>query len=565
LSTTITSRLSYNDIFNDKTSLNSLVKKIDVKQSLELLAIINKYQYKIYENESSEIKFILNEWLIDSGSELKNHIINCYAKSIDSSVKRGITQIDFSNVKIINRISTLRLIEILLSQKDNVIELPRKENSLLLFKLYLLSSAEISERQDKIFKKFFVNKKTFLDSIYFHLFLGLTHPMEKNSQSKKIVVEVLKFIQFEKWLRKNNDYFEMTNDYVKKIGLNNWYEYFNDVFSLNRVGLSTHIISIRDYPILANILNFFSSDRNFTSEWSELINLKKQPLIKTNDDTYILLDLEYLLSKFFSGLYHEILNFSKGYFGNKFSQDYNDSFIEQELLCNCIKIVFEKSYVKYSEKEIEQHKTKNIQNLGLPDYYIRNGNKVFLFECKNSYISNKNKVNLDAEKLLKEIRDKFYFTETKNSIKKKAIKQLVSFIQNSIQGKYDFFDTVKKKKNLVFFPILIVTDDTLCSLGFNQLLNHYLNSEIKNSKELNGAKIKHLTIIHFDDFLNHQNSLKKLDTIILKYHSFINNKNGFDAMISFSDYLDTELLIDSNSLNRKSVEHILEDSLLPKE
>src|SRR5690606_35645466 len=108
---------------------------------------------------------------------------------------------------------------------------------------------------------------------------------------------------------------------------------------------------------------------------------------------------------------------------------------------------------------------KSIQSLGLPDYYIRNGNKVFMFECKNSFISHANKIELNTEALLEEIENKFYgISESEaNKKKDKAIKQLAKYILNLHKSKYSFFDNIKNTNKIVFYPVLLVTDYTLCS------------------------------------------------------------------------------------------------------
>lgn len=405
MSTKLTTRLNYSNIFNDNDTIEDLINKVDIEISLETLALINKYQYKIQEDDKSEIRFIIYDLLVNCDENLKKNIINGYTKNLELNYDKTKIVGDLSSVRIINKLSTLRLIELLLAKKENGISLNKKDNSIILLKLYLLVNQEISDRQDRVFKKYFSNKKTTLDNIHFHLFLGLSQVIEDNKITGKIMTEVLKFIQFEKWLRRNEHYNKMTYDYLKKIGLNNWYEYFNDIFKINRLSIDTHIISVRDFPVLSNVLNYYSSEREFNTQWSDLLNLKKRPIIKKNETEFIILDIEYTLSKFFTGIYHEILFFSKPYFGNKFSQDYNKLFIEEELLVSSMKLVFKKNYIKFSEEEIKSKTNKkDIENIGLPDYYVRNGNNVFLFECKNSFISNKNKTELNDEEILKEIK-----------------------------------------------------------------------------------------------------------------------------------------------------------------
>tara|TARA_R110001592_G_scaffold111265_2_gene308174 strand:- start:1326 stop:3032 length:1707 start_codon:yes stop_codon:yes gene_type:complete len=568
LDTKLITRLSYEHIFNDNESIQNLIKKADVLKSLEVLALINKYEYKIHRNSNSEVRFIVQEWLKDVDESIKKKIVVSFLKFSEKNKKGIVNNTDFTSVSIINRISTLRLLEIFSSNSPNdIVVKDEKDNALIVFKLYLLVSDEISKRQDKVFRKYFVNKRTSIDEIHFHLFFGLTHPIINSSQSKWLTPEIFKFLLFEKWLRTMPHYYSMSEDYLKQIGLNSWYEYFSDVFSLSRINTESHRLSIKDYPVLSKVLNYFTSKNDFSPQWSEFLNLKKRPIIKLNENDYLILDFEFLLNKFFTSLYHDLLNHSKSKFGNKFSQDYNSLFIEDVLLHNTFKCAFGNSYIKHSEIEIKQHNVKGIQSLGLPDYYIRNGNKVFLFECKNSFISHANKIDLNTEALLEEIETKFYRISESESNKKKdkAIKQLVKYILNLHQNKYAFFDNIKNTNNIVFYPILLVTDYTLCSLGFNKLLNTYFEKEIESINHQLKGKIKPLTIIHIDDFLFHRDRLKKLDGIIIKYHNYLKNRNGFDVMVSFTDYLDNILFDGNPPLKKKSVEHILENSLLPSE
>lgn len=567
METKLITRLSYEHIFNGNESIQSLIKKADVFKSLELLSLINKYEYKIHRYPNSEVRFIVQEWLKDADESIKKKIIVSFLKFSEKNKKRDINNPDFTSVSIINRISTLRLLEIFSSKSSNNNIVDEKDNAIILFKLYLLVSDEISLRQDKVFHKYFANKRTPLDEIHFHLFFGLTHPIINSSQSKWLTPEIFKFLLFEKWLRTMPHYYTMSLDYLKQIGLNSWYEYFNDVFSLSRINTESHRLSIKDYPVLSKVLNYFTSKNDFSPQWSEFLNLKKRPIIKLNENDYLILDFEFLLNKFFTSLYHDLLNYSKLEFGNNFSQDYNSLFIEDVLLQNTFKCAFGNSYIKYSETAIKQYKIKSIQSLGLPDYYIRNGNKVFMFECKNSFISHANKIELNTEALLEEIENKFYgISESEaNKKKDKAIKQLAKYILNLHKSKYSFFDNIKNTNKIVFYPVLLVTDYTLCSLGFNKLLNTYFEKEINNIDHQLKNKIQPLTIIHIDDFLFHRDRLKKLDSIIINYHNYLKNKNGFDVMISFTDYLDNILFDGNPPMKRSSIEHILENSLLPSE
>jgi len=570
LSSKVIVRLSYQNIFKDRPKIFDLIQKVNKNESLIILSSINKYEYKLRTDSYAEVRFILNEWLVEVNQKLKKKILSAFFKHAKKVNTQKSINPNFSTVTIINRISTLRLMELLLSNKNNPnpkLTISKAESEVNLFKLYLLIAEEISTRQEIVFKKYFKKDKNFLDDIYFHLFLGITHPFLRSEIGESIQPEIYKFLLFEKWLRARPDYYKMTTDYLEAIGLKSWYEYFTDVFNLCRGATENIIISAKINPVLKVLLSHFRISEEISSSWSEFTNLKKNPLFKLENENYLILDSEFLLEKLFTSLYHDLLYYSKRNNFHKFSQDYNTQFIEDNLLENTFKAVFGKSYIKLSESKIKQNKFKGIENLSLPDYYIRNGSKVFLFECKNSFISNANKINLDTDKLLTEIRSKFYYVTNDNLSKEKskAIRQLINFINLSSKGEYRFFDNIINPARLIYYPILLVTDPTLTSLGFNQLLNSYLKDEIEKINFTKKNKIKSLTIIQIDDFLFHQTRLKRLSNIIDQYHKYIKRKNGFDAMISFTDYLKTEVFLKPQAISKKNISHIIEGSLLPSE
>ncbi|WP_179350047.1 hypothetical protein [Winogradskyella pacifica] len=570
MKTDILVRLAYSNVFSQRRSIKSLQKEINVKDALFVLSTLNKYEYKLREKDNTELRFILNEWLLKDNLKLRTDIVNAYAKHSEKTINNQRLKPNLKTVVLINRISTLRVIEILSAisidnQSASHIELSKSRENLL--KLYLLISDEIASRQDIVFRKYFKKKPSYLDEVHLHLFLGITQPFQHYYKIRSLQPEVYKFLLFEKWLRVSDKYSDLSKMYVERIGLDNWYQYFSDVFHLCQVATESNIISFKNYPVLETLAEHLLIDTNKNPKWSEFVFLRKSPLVKLDDERYAVLDFEFLLNKFFSSLYHDLLAFSQERGLKRFSQDYEKEFIEGVLLSNTFKTSFGNSYIQFTEDEIKSKGSKGIENIGLPDYYIRNGSTVMLFECKNSFISNANKIALNTDKLLKELKDKFYYTTNSKTGKRrgKGVLQLLDFITNSIGGKYRFFDNLKRPENLNYYPVLLVMDATLTSMGFNQLLNHYFQIELEDSVIKKKYKIKPLTIIHIDDFFIHQVRLKRLSKLIVSYHKFLKSKKSFDSMISFSDYLNTFKFPKSLTPRRENVSHIISNSLLPSE
>jgi hypothetical protein len=250
----------------------------------------------------------------------------------------------------------------------------------------LLISDEIAGRQDKVFQKYFKKNPKKLDEICLHLFLGITQLFQHCYNARSMQAQGYKFLLFEKWFRNSSLYANLLSDYIKRMGLDNWCQYFSDVFQLCKVVTKSNIISFKNYPALKKLAEHLIIDTSNNPKWSEFVYLKKSPLVTLDNQHYAVLDFEFLLNKFFSRLYHDLLFYSKEKGLDKFAQDYVNGFVEGALLKNTFQTSFGNSYIQLSEVDMKSKGVKNVKNIGLPDYCIRNGNNVLLIECKNSFI-----------------------------------------------------------------------------------------------------------------------------------------------------------------------------------
>ena len=544
------SRLGYNEFYKNSESIDVLVKQIHLDSALEFLVLINKNEHLLYQNENAEIRFILNEWIPSTSDDFKTKFIQVF---IEYSERKNL-----KDVKIVNKISTLRTIEILLEKKNNIAKSSHNPESL--FKLYLIVNDEIASRIDFFTKKYLTGNRSISNEIRLHLHLGLNqYLVNTDTIGKKLWVEALKFVQFEKWVKTQPELENTLIGYLEKFNVKTLYELFTLIFRIGQVAINHHKFSIDEQEKGIAFFDYISNHNINSSDWNELSEIMKNPLYKMNNGEYLIIDFYFVLNKFFTGMYHDLLNFSNSENSN-FHQVYSSDFIEKYLLGNTINSVFGNNYIQFNEDKIKSFKVKNINNLALPDYYIRNGNKVYLFECKNSLISLSAKLDTKYEKVETDFKSKFYESENKN----KAAKQLMNFIKLSNENKYAFFDNCKKANNLVYYPIIITTDDTLTSLSFNNLINEYVTKDLNIMDEKLRARIKAITIIHINDLLYRTTYLKKLDYLIDSYHKHFNNQNikNFDKFISFTDFIELFVFQRSKIIDYKSLKKVMEESVL---
>jgi hypothetical protein len=550
MKTKMFSRLGYKEFYINSESIDVLLNHIHLDSALEFLVLINKNEHLLEKNENTEIRFILNEWIPSTSDDFKTKFIRVF---IEHSERENL-----KDVKIINKISTLRTIEILLEKRNKIDK--ARHNPESLFKLYLFVNDEIAVRQDIFFNKYFKENKAISDEIRLHLYLGLNqYLINTDLVNKKLWVEALKFVQFEKWIKTQPTLESILIGYLEKFNVKTLYELFTLIFSIGQVAINHHKFTIDERASGVAFFDYISKHNIDSSDWNELSELMKNPLYRMDNGEYLIIDFYFVLNKFFTGMYHDLLNYSNTE-NSKFHQLYSSDFIEKYLLNNAFNSVFGKNYIQFNEDKIKSFNVKNINNLALPDFYIRNGNKVFIFECKNSLISLNAKLDSKFEKVETDFKNKFYESENKN----KAAKQLLNFIKLSNEGKYLFFDKYTKVNNLIYYPIIITTDDTLTSLSFNRLINEYISKDLNEVDDKLRKRIKPITIIHINDLLYRTTNLKKMDTLIDSYHNHFNNSNNknFDRFISFTNFIEIFVFKRNKTIDYKSLKRIMEESVL---
>lgn len=96
-----------------------------------------------------------------------------------------------------------------------------------------------------------------------------------------------------------------------------------------------------------------------------------------------------------------------------------------------------------------------------PDYYIRNGNKIFLFESKDILIPSETKVSNDYENISSELKKRLYYEEKRNGgIDNKAVLQLLNNTQKILRKTAEWDQGYKEKiseyTQLSFYMIISI-------------------------------------------------------------------------------------------------------------
>ncbi|GAB4035265.1 hypothetical protein [Spirosoma gilvum] len=183
---------------------------------------------------------------------------------------------------------------------------------------------------------------------------------------------------------------------------------------------------------------------------------------------------------------------------------------------------------------------------GGPDYYIRNGNKIFLFENKDIFIDG----ILKGSTVFSQYKD---FIDEK-LVLKEGIGQLLNNIEFTLKKQYTF-DKSYSISSCKIYPIIVTHRSEYDASGLNKYLKGKFRERLKKLQDqgLKTDRVRDLTVINIDTLLLNKYKLQDksllLENLIDEYHFSVNTRpmnaqtrESFNARIddmylSFHDYL----------------------------
>jgi hypothetical protein len=264
---------------------------------------------------------------------------------------------------------------------------------------------------------------------------------------------------------------------------------------------------------------------------SEILNdydfkkIRSKPFYKVEQGIYRIIYGLFVIELIHKGVFFKLNEINNGLKdGDKiknFRSLYCDDFSEKYLLYKLLNSIYKNRYIEFSGEQIKQFGIDSE-----PDYYIRNGNNLFLFESKDILINASIKSSYDFNLYEPEFKKKLYFELKKEKVDKRAVLQLINNIQNVLTKQFQF-DTNYKTHSLYIYPILILHDHQFNIAGLNLMVNSWFQIELAKLKEkgLVIDKVKPITIIDIDTIIFHQDLFRdrilKLNLVIDEYFKFI--------------------------------------------
>lgn len=502
--------IAYKDIFSpidDKSNVSDLLANIPSKS---ILTITAHFMAQIHSREDDFIlqKEIFLRWINQQSNETRKELTDKFDE---------IAERHNENVNFFNNITSLYFYQVVfLNYHDGDDRHLSAEEELRLIKAYLLVSEKWTEKEIEHLSQRPQNED---EMVGYVLPFQMTH--NEIQSYKDFRPQLFKALHFFQFIEQDETLNEYLPEFLSQYGLSNWKEYLKHTIVPYVISLSgsrsTVLVFKEENKLETDYWDTFCIEVEGYSAKADFLELRENPVFKLQPLHYLYFNYNFIIDKLFQALQFVFskLLIEKGVvcdFGDFKSKYYSETFSENYLLYKTIEhcIANQNNLVSLNGEELAE----KLGEKG-PDYYIRVNNHILLIEFKDVLMGAGPKVSYDFRKISAEINKKLVQNEKG---KAKGVGQLSKFINNIPDKGYNFDEV--EEDNLIFYPLLLVTDSAFNLFGINYLLENEFRAQLG---EDNKREVKHLSLLHFDTLLMFQDLFNE------------NRVNFFDLLIGY-DY-----------------------------
>lgn len=451
-----------------------------------------------------------------------------------------------SDFVLTNQRACLKLMQLILKAGNTSNKELSKSDWDTLFKSLLSCNTIEIKKQEAIFNwDSRENTESFLNKI-----LPVKIRNLEINERKDYKIQIMKVYYFFEFWQKDNKYKDYIDKFLKFYGFEKYNQYIKNIFYpyLKMMTNDTMTCKIKFDETNISSINFFNQfvindkSQSINENDDDYLLLRQYPIFKNDSFTYTVLYMNFLIDKLYQGFLWDFVNVQKEFGNTSFSygnlkNDMGNKFSEKILFY----IIMQKCFQSYGECQKTGDELNKIFRKGEPDYYIRKGNEIFVFEFKDATLKSETKYSENASIIKKELIEKFELSETgRNKSQNKTINQLNNAISELVNGKYQHYNVDDfYVDEIIVYPIFVFTDVVMEADGVNYFLKQRLNNLIETSN-LPKHRIRDLVLINLDTLILYQdlfhNSLIDFSDCLKNYQLYINQNEPIAKIYSFDKY-----------------------------
>jgi len=323
------------------------------------------------------------------------------------------------------------------------------------------------------------------------------------------IFTAIRGIKFIKWILSKQEYSALFKEYFELTYNTEPLFLIYKVFGLLIYDSKENI----DFHFIINsaekdVLLFNSISKRIKIENPEkLLSIKKNPLIRFDNNKFLITDLSFLIEKISNQMAYD---FWYDYLSKQVEESGKTAFRYETYRGDIglfyegyISTIIEQSFSNFKYFKVvkfNELKLNTVDDKELTDIYIRYSNKVFLCEVKSGMLSDDAKLGGDVASLYNQNKNKFF--------SRFGLDQLVNAIKALKEHVISFDPKFPIGKTHKIYPALLVADKVFQTPFMAQVFNtkfKLMCYEITDKK----IQIQPLTIIHITDFERMQDSFSK--------------------------------------------------------
>jgi hypothetical protein len=441
-----------------------------------------------------------------------------------------IKELEKSNrVQIFSVQSALELFETFFQKPEEKETQGKADFEVNMFKALLVLNSQYTEKQ-----KMASQSTQGLDELEFPMKLFcMVYPISDKlnyNMQEQWVTQILKAIFLFEFLEENAK--DLLAAFLSFFNCKTWQEYLTRLLPLTLSAVEdkkreahTDIVIPKDKDFKQNcafLEKLIVKESELFQEY-DFLSLRARPFYKVEEGVYRIIFNLFVVEKIFKGVYFLLKEVNdklqppqkikelKSFFGDEFS--------EKVLLYEILKVVYSNNCIAFSGKQLADMGIN-----GAPDYYIREGRDIILYESKDFLIPAAVKDSFDYSQYENEFEKKLYFIDVNGTEKPKAVLQLINNVRRLLQTNFDA-DKKYNYREVCIYPVLITHDHQYEVPGFNSLLNYWFQAELEKLEHegLFIRRVQPLVVVNIDVLIFHQIPLQivHLHQMIKEYVDYI--------------------------------------------
>jgi hypothetical protein len=506
----------YSDLFpGEQDKLEDLLAGIPSLLVLQLIAMIDAELYSRDEGNATQLK-VFNLVLQRQSNERRLLILH---NAVDRQPEPN------TQYRLFTRHYNLNFIHYVLLHFQEIDDrdlTPQEEFNI--FKAYFLVAQEFGQAPSSH------NEKHVFDQDYFGKMMWpslidnfeIGHPVHP-------YFNMLRGVVFLNYLQYKTPYRPYVDQFLRRYNKASTLNYVFDVFSILTVNYQSLKVTNKSFAafVLPQSEGFDALYEHFTMDLSQYqqrysdkkanySGIKAKPLLKLNKNIWIVLNWTFLSHKLYEGLLFDFYETS-GIASEK--QFHNIIELKRFIGENITeRHLFKKLAQNTWNQKFEVLLFDDGKAQGFPDTYYRRGNRVFLFEIKDSFFASNTINSFSYEEIRAEIDKKVNSSD-------KGTGQLVKQIKRLIKGPFETSQQYRHTEDLEIYPIIVYTDVHFGMAGVNEYVGRCFSQMLTEANVRPCfKKIWPISMIHIDHLIEHFSLYRQQKTSLDKWVEYYHNQ-----------------------------------------